>query len=174
MYYQEPREEDMDRRKLLLKVEWIMWAVLGILQFLLGLRLIYKLLDANAIGGFGAFIVGITGVIIAPLGAVLRIPALSGAAFEMTTLAAMAAYLLFFWIIISINGTLISRTTRISMEPDNLVMDSSYDQDPLSVLDDETSQAGVTVSVAATLTLISPDLSQNQVQTAFREGSLAS
>ena len=149
MYYQEPREEDLDRRKLLLKVEWIMWAVLGILQLLLGLRLFYKLLDANAIGGFGAFVVSITGAIIAPLGAVLRIPALSGAAFEMTTLAAMAAYLLFFWIILSMNGTLINRTTRVSMEPDNLVMDLPYDQDPLSVLDDETNQAGVAASVAS-------------------------
>jgi len=149
VYYQEPREEDLDRRKLLLKVEWITWTVLGILQLLLGLRLFYKLLDANTIGGFGAFVVSITGAIIAPLGAVLRIPALSGAAFEMTTLAAMAAYLLFFWIILSMNGTLISRTTRVSMEPDNLVMDSLYDQDPLSILDDETNQAGVAASVAS-------------------------
>jgi len=149
VYYQEPREEDLDRRKLLLKVECIMWTVLGILQLLLGLRLFYKLLDANAIGGFGAFVISITGAIIAPLGAVLRIPALSGAAFEMTTLAAMAAYLLFFWIILSMNGTLISRTTRVSMEPDNLVMDSLYDQDPLSILDDETNQAGVAASVAS-------------------------
>jgi len=149
VYYQEPREEDLDRRKLLLKVECIMWTVLGILQLLLGLRLFYKLLDANAIGGFGAFVVSITGAIISPLGAVLRIPALSGAAFEMTTLAAMAAYLLFFWIILSMNGTLISRTTRVSMEPDNLVMDSPYDQDPLSVLDDEANQAGVAASVAS-------------------------
>jgi hypothetical protein len=110
MYFQVPRDEAENRRILLERVDWIMWTILGIIEFMLVLRLIINLLSAGPGKGFGAFIRLATGVIIAPFGSLLGMPAFKGSVFEMTTLAAMAAYLLFFWIIISMNGTLMVRT----------------------------------------------------------------
>lgn len=131
MYYQVPRNEDMDRRMRLLKVEKTMWTVLGILEFLLGLRLFFNLIAASLISGFSGFIQSVTGIIIAPFGALLGMPVFAGSVFEMTTLAAMAAYALIFWIIISMNGSLIARTTKISQETDDRVTEppSSYAQE---------------------------------------------
>ena len=108
MRYQVPRDEAENRRMRLERVEWIMWTVLGILEFLLVLRLVINLFSANLDNGFKIFIFGVTKVIIAPFGSLLGMPAIEGSVFEMTTLVAMAAYALIFWIIISLNGSVMA------------------------------------------------------------------
>ena len=103
------------------KVEWIMWAVLGLLEFMLGSRIVLKLIAADPGSGFFLFINGLTGVIIAPFGTLMGIPAFEGSVFEMTSLAAMAVYALLFWIIISVNRPLSVQVTTGSQESESNV-----------------------------------------------------
>ena len=134
MRYQVPRDEAEKRRMRLERVEWIMWTVLGILEFLLGLRLVINLFSANLDNGFKIFIFGVTKVIIAPFGSLLGMPAFEGSVFEMTTLVAMAAYALIFWIIISLNGSVMARVEQNNQEAVNVAVEPSSSQLPETVL----------------------------------------
>lgn len=73
----------------------VIWYLLGILEILLGFRVILKLLGANAEAGFTGFIYGISNIFIAPFSAVFPMTKVSGSIFEWTTILAMVVY----WII---------------------------------------------------------------------------
>ena len=83
-------------------VTQIIWAILGLLEVLLGLRFVLKLIAANANSGFAAFIYGITKPFLAPFTALVGTPQSGGTIFEVTTLIAMAVYALFFWVVVRV------------------------------------------------------------------------
>jgi hypothetical protein len=91
----------------------ILWAALGMLEILLGLRLAINLLSPNPNNGFGLAIEGITKVIIAPIGTLLRLPAMADSVFDFTTMAAMAVYVIVIWILLGTHGSIITRSERI-------------------------------------------------------------
>ena len=80
----------------------IIWAILGLLEVLLGLRFLLKLIAANPNSGFAVFIYGITELFFAPFAALVGTPTSGGTILEVTTLIAMAVYALFFWIVIRV------------------------------------------------------------------------
>jgi len=91
-----------ERRLRLALVTQIIWAVLGLLQILLGLRFLLKLIAANPASGFAVFIYGITKPFIAPFALLVGTPTSGGVIFEATTLIAMAIYALLFWGVVSV------------------------------------------------------------------------
>ena len=91
-----------ERRLRLALVTQIIWAVLGLLQILLGLRFFLKLIAANPASGFAVFIYGITKPFIAPFALLIGTPTYGGVIFEATTLIAMAIYALLFWGVVSV------------------------------------------------------------------------
>jgi len=91
-----------ERRLRLALVTQIIWAVLGLLQILLGLRFLLKLIAANPASGFAVFIYGITKPFIAPFALLIGTPTSGGMIFEATTLIAMAIYALLFWGVVSV------------------------------------------------------------------------
>ena len=91
-----------ERRLRLALVTQIIWAVLGLLQILLGLRFLLKLIAANPASGFAVFIYGITKPFIAPFALLIGTPTYGGVIFEATTLIAMAIYALLFWGVVSV------------------------------------------------------------------------
>jgi YggT family protein len=91
-----------ERRLRLALVTQIIWAVLGLLQILLGLRFLLKLIAANPASGFAVFIYGITKPFIAPFALLVGTPTAGGVIFEATTLIAMAIYALLFWGVVSV------------------------------------------------------------------------
>ena len=101
------------------RIGWIMWAMLGILELLLGLRLVIKLIAVDPGSGLSIFVNGITEVIIAPFGTILGMPAFEGSVFEMSILVAMGVYALLFWIIISVNGPLLAQVTKNTQETES-------------------------------------------------------
>jgi uncharacterized membrane protein len=94
-----------------LKIDRILWTLLGILEIFLGMRFVLKLIAANAASGFSVFIYGITGAVIAPFRSLLGTPTYEGSIFEITTLVAMAVYALFFWIIVRVIRIATDRST---------------------------------------------------------------
>jgi YggT family protein len=96
------RDVAAERRLRLALVTRIIWAVLGLLEILLGLRFLLKLIAANPDSGFAVVIYGITGPFIAPFALLVGTPTAGGVIFEATTLIAMAVYALLFWGIVSV------------------------------------------------------------------------
>jgi len=83
-------------------VTQIIWAILGLLEILLGLRFLLKLIAANPNSGFAVFIYGITKPLLAPFTALVGTPTSGGTILEVTTLIAMAVYALFFWVVVRV------------------------------------------------------------------------
>ena len=96
------RDVAAERRLRLALVTQIIWAVLGLLEILLGLRFILKLIAANPDSGFAVFIYGITKPFLAPFALLVGTPTSGGVILEVTTLIAMAVYALFFWVIVRV------------------------------------------------------------------------
>ncbi len=96
------RDVAAERRLRLALVTQIIWAILGILEILLGLRFALKVIAANPDSGFAAFIYGITKPFLAPFAALVGTPQSGGTIFEVTTLIAMAVYALFVWVVVRV------------------------------------------------------------------------
>ena len=96
------RDVAAERRLRLALVTQIIWAILGLLEILMGLRFMLKLIAANPSSGFATFIYGITGLFIAPFTGLTATPASGGMILEVTTLIAMAVYALFFWVVVRV------------------------------------------------------------------------
>ena len=91
-----------ERRLRFALVKQIVWAILGILEILLGLRFALKVIAANPDSGFAAFIYGITKPFLAPFTALVGTPQSGGTIVEVTTLIAMAVYALFVWVVVRV------------------------------------------------------------------------
>jgi uncharacterized membrane protein len=89
-----------ERRLRLALVTQIIGAILGLLEILLGLRVVLKVIAANPHSGFAAFVYGITRPFLAPFTALVGTPKSGGTILEVTTLIAMVVYALLFWIVI--------------------------------------------------------------------------
>jgi len=103
------RDVAAERRLVFDQVIRIVWAILGVIEILLGLRFALKLIAANAESGFGSLIYGLSGVFTAPFAGLVATPASGGNVLEATTLIAMAVYALFFWIIVRAIGIVADR-----------------------------------------------------------------
>jgi YggT family protein len=109
------RDVAAERRQGANQVNQIMYTILGILEIVLGLRLVLKLIAANAGSGFADFIYGITGPFIAPFAGLVGTPASGGSILEITTLIAMAVYALLFWIILQVIAVITARPSARSV-----------------------------------------------------------
>ncbi len=73
----------------------VVWYVLGVIEVLLAFRFALRLFAANPGAGFTEFIYAVSYPFVAPFQAVFSTTAVSGSAFEWTTLLAMVVY----WIV---------------------------------------------------------------------------
>lgn len=103
------RDVAAERRLRLALITQITWAVLGLLEILLGLRFLLKLMAANPNSGFAVLIYGITKPFVAPFALLVGTPTAGGVILEVTTLIAMAIYALLFWGIVTVIRIAVSR-----------------------------------------------------------------
>jgi len=96
------RDVAAERRLRSVLVKRIVWAILGLLEILLGLRFVLKLIAANPDSGFAVFIYGITSPFIAPFTLLVGTPTSGAMILEVTTLIAMGVYALFFWGVVTV------------------------------------------------------------------------
>jgi len=76
---------------------WI-WYIVGIIDLLVALRLVFHLSGARAVG-FADLLYGITGFFVAPFRGIFSNPSIEGSYFEMASLVAIIVYALLGWII---------------------------------------------------------------------------
>ncbi len=109
------RDVAAERRQGMDQLNQIMYTILGILEIGLGLRLVLRLIAANASSGFADFIYGVTGPFIAPFAGLVGTPTSGGTILEITTLIAMAVYALFFWIVLQVIAIVMARPSARSV-----------------------------------------------------------
>lgn len=95
------------------KLQYLVWYVLGFMEILLILRLVFKLLGANADSGFVSLIYSITTILIAPFSAIFPVATSQGvtttAVLEPATLIAIVVYALAAWGISALIGVLVAK-----------------------------------------------------------------
>lgn len=76
--------------------QWI-WFGLGVLEVLIGLRVMLKLIAANPASPFAAFIYNISGIFLLPFAGLVGTPAVGGMVLETSSIIAMLVYALLAW-----------------------------------------------------------------------------
>jgi hypothetical protein len=104
-----------ERRLWFMQVDRILYTGLGLLEILLGLRFLLKLIAANTQSGFTQFVYGLSGLFVAPFNNLIGTPMWGDAAFEATTLIAMAMYALLFWVLVRVIGIATAQTSARSV-----------------------------------------------------------
>ena len=79
---------------------WV-WYLVGIIDLLLALRLIFHLLGAKSVG-FADFLYNISSVFIAPFRGIFANPSIEGSYFDSAALLAIVVYVLFGWLIVGL------------------------------------------------------------------------
>lgn len=99
--YQEVRttkhEPGQEKRATTFKITQIIWLLLGILEVLMALRVVFKLVGVNGGNSFAAFLYNITGFFIAPFASLAGAPSAGNSVLEVSSLIAMLVYLLIAW-----------------------------------------------------------------------------
>jgi hypothetical protein len=90
----------VERRALLDRVSSIIWFFAGLLEIMIGLRVVLRLLEANQDSGFVNFIYGFTDPFVSPFNGIFNNPASGGAVLDSGAIVAMVVYALIAWAIV--------------------------------------------------------------------------
>jgi cation transport ATPase len=81
-------EQGRELRLATFKATQLIWLLVGILEAVIGLRVVFKLIGVNAANSFAAFLYNVTGLFVAPFASLTRAPAAAGMVFEFSSLIA--------------------------------------------------------------------------------------
>jgi len=90
-------EVGQEQRVTTFKATQLIWLLLGILEALIALRVIFKLIAVNPANAFATFLYNVTGFFVAPFASLTGAPALGGSVLEISSIIAMIVYLLIGW-----------------------------------------------------------------------------
>ena len=91
------REVGQERRIFSFKLNQWIWLGLGIVETLIGLRVLLKLIAANPNSPFAAFIYNVSAVFLFPFTELVGTPASGGMVLEISSIIAMMVYALLAW-----------------------------------------------------------------------------
>ncbi|MCB8988022.1 MAG: YggT family protein [Ardenticatenaceae bacterium] len=97
--YYRPADKGRVNNYALRKINQIIWLVAVVLELLILFRVFLKLIAANPQSGFANFVYAITAPFLAPFAGLTSTPSASGSVLEISSLIAMVAYALLFWLI---------------------------------------------------------------------------
>ncbi len=90
-------EAGQEQRFATFKVTQLIWLLLGILESMIALRVVFKLLGVNAANAFATLLYGVTNLFIAPFESLAGAPAAGGMVLEISSIIAMIVYALMAW-----------------------------------------------------------------------------
>src|SRR5436190_2334146 len=97
-------DENLRRANIRYWIARITYFVLGVLEVILLLRLIFRLLGANESSDFVMFLYNLSHIFVAPFNGIFNDQALGRSVFEISTLVAMLVYALIAWGIVSLGN----------------------------------------------------------------------
>ncbi|MDP2743971.1 MAG: YggT family protein [Dehalococcoidia bacterium] len=80
----------------------MVWLFVGIIEVLIGMRVLLKLIGANPDNDFGGFVYNSAGVFLAPFFGLTGSPSSGGVVLEVPSLIAMLVYALVGWAIVRV------------------------------------------------------------------------
>ena len=141
-------EEGQAQRFATFKATQIIWLLLGLLEGVLALRVIFKLIGVNPANSFAAFLYKVTELFVAPFASLTGAPAAGGMVLEISTVIAMIVYLLIGWALERIVYVLFYRSRGPVSVSQTIVADHTPPQAPSSVsqttIDRTTTQSSAT------------------------------
>ena len=96
------RDVAAERRLRMALIIQVVWAILGFLEVVLGLRFLLKLIAANPNSGFAVLVYSFSGLFLAPFTGLVGNPQFGGAVLEVTTVIGMMVYVPLFWGVASV------------------------------------------------------------------------
>lgn len=90
-------EEGESQRFATFKATQLIWLLLGILEAMIALRVVFKLVGVNAANAFATLLYNVTNVFIAPFESLTGAPAAGGMVLEVSSIIAMIVYALIAW-----------------------------------------------------------------------------
>jgi uncharacterized protein YggT (Ycf19 family) len=90
-------EQGREQRVTTFKLTQLIWLLLGLLEALLALRVLFKLIGVNAANPFANFIYNLSELFVAPFVSLIGAPAAGGMVLEISSIIAMIVYLLVGW-----------------------------------------------------------------------------
>jgi hypothetical protein len=159
--YQEVRttehEQGRGQRVATFKVTQVIWLLLGLLEAVLALRVVFKLVGVNAGNSFASLLYNVTNLFVAPFASLTGAPSAAGMVFEFSTIIAMIVYLLIAWALAKIVFVAFYRPRGPVSVNQTVVSEHTPPQAPLGVsqtttTDRTTTQAPVTGSSQTTVT----------------------
>lgn len=97
------------RRAMLDRIASILWFFCGIIEIMLGLRVAFRLLEANANSGFVNFVYSFTDPFVRPFEGIFASPASDGAVLDSAALLAMVIYAILTWLIVRLIWLLLDK-----------------------------------------------------------------
>ncbi|MBI4789625.1 MAG: YggT family protein [Chloroflexi bacterium] len=97
-------EEDVaaSQRNTLYQLSAFIGLLFGILEGLIGIRILLKLIGANAANAFASFVYSITDLFLWPFAGLTATPAVGGMVLEISSIIAMIVYALIAWAVIQL------------------------------------------------------------------------
>ena len=90
-------EEGREQRVATFKVTQLIWLLLGLLEIMLAMRVVFKLIAVNADNLFASLLYFVSGIFVAPFASLTSAPALGSMVLEISTIIAMFVYMLIAW-----------------------------------------------------------------------------
>jgi hypothetical protein len=130
------RESGQEQRIFSFKATQWIWLGLGIVEVLIGLRVLLKLIAANPESPFAAFIYNVSAIFLFPFAGLVGTPASGGMVLEISSIIAMLVYALLAWGIERIvwvifyrpRGSMVGITQTTTSEPDSVMQTTTREQ----------------------------------------------
>jgi hypothetical protein len=133
------RESDQEQRIFSFKTTQLIWLALGLVEALIAMRIVLKLIGANAESLFATFIYGFSNLFLFPFQGLVGTPTSGGSILEISSIIAMMVYALLFWAVERIvwvifyrpRGALVGVTQTTTSEPVAVLQTTSREQSDL-------------------------------------------
>jgi hypothetical protein len=135
--YQEVRttkhEPGQEQRATTFKITQVIWLLLGILEALLALRVVFRLVGVNATNSFATLLYAITGFFVAPFASLAGAPSAGNIVLEVSSLIAMFVYFLIAWALERIAFVIFYRSNGPMTTKQTIETDHTSQQVPLEI-----------------------------------------
>jgi hypothetical protein len=135
--YQEVRttqhESGREQRFATFKATQMIWLLLGLLEAVIALRVLFKLIGVNAANPFATLLYNVSNLFVAPFASLVGAPQAGGMVLEISSIIAMIVYLLIAWALERIVYVLFYRPRGPVSVRQTIVADHTPQQAPLGV-----------------------------------------
>ena len=91
------REEDREQRLFSFKTSQLIWLAFGLVEALIGMRIVLKLIGANSANLFASFIYEVSYIFLFPFEGLVGTPAAGGVVLELSSIIALIVYAVLAW-----------------------------------------------------------------------------